>query len=207
MDDHRFSFLFADGAVDDATMHPNIVRRTIDLTSFRFIDEAIDIGNTNRMVSAVASDDGYLVDLERPTSERTGVFVRLQPSTADPTFPLTMKEGPTPNTIDGFRIEGVATSLTLVGDTGSKTVLPVDFASAAVAGAVNDIVYLRYVGAPAKAISADGLALVDVATGTVTTAFDLSGTNGNATGPSADAGWAKGSSRLVLIGVPAAANN
>jgi hypothetical protein len=63
-------------------------------------------------------------------------------------------------------------------------------------------VYLRYVASPAKAISADGLALVDVTKGTVTTAFDLSGTNRDATGPSADAGWATGSSQVVLLGVP-----
>jgi len=201
VDDHRFSFLFADGPLDDERI-PYIVRRTVDLTTFRFVDEAIDIGSTNRMVNAKALDDGYLVDLQRPKSERTGVFVRLEPGAADPSLQLTMKEAPAPNTIDGFRVDGAAKSLTLVGATGVKTVLPAEFASAVVAGAVNNLVYLRYVASPAKAISADGLALVDVAKGTVTTAFDLTGANRDATGPSADAAWANGTSRLLLVGVP-----
>ena len=203
VDDHRFSFLFADGAIDD-TRIPYIIRRTVDLTTFRFVDEAIDIGNTNRMVAAVALDDGYLVDLQRPKSERTGVFVRLAAGATDPTLQLTMNEAPTPNTIDGYRIEGSAKSLTLVGPTGSKTALPGDFSSAAIAGAVNNIVYLRYVASPAKAISADGLALVDASKGTVTTAFDLSGANRDATGPSADGAWAQGASTVLLVGVPTA---
>jgi hypothetical protein len=203
VDDHQFSFLFADGAIDDDRI-PYVIRRTVDLSTFRFVDEAIDIGNTNRMVQAVALGDGYLVDLQRPTSQRTGVFVRLAAGAVDPTLQLTMKEAPTPNTVDGFRIEGNPKSLALVGPTGSKTVLPGDFSSAAVAGAVNNIVYLRYVASPAKAISADGLALVDVAKGTVATAFDLSGTNGDATGPPADSAWAKGSSTVLLMGVPTA---
>ena len=67
--------------------------------------------------------------------------------------------------VDGFRVEGAAKPLALVGATGAKTMLPADFASAAVAGAVNNLVYLRYVASPAKAISADGLALVDVTRG------------------------------------------
>ena len=201
VDDHRFSFLFADGPVDNEQI-PYIVRRTVDLTTFRFVDEAIDIGGTNRMVNASALDDGYLVDLQRPKSERTGVFVQLSPGAADPTLQLAMKEAPAPNTIDGFRVEGAAKPLSLVGATGVKTTLPADFASAAVAGAVKNLVYLRYVAAPAKAISADGLALVDVTKGTVTTAFDLSGTNRDATGPSADGQWANGLSRVVLLGVP-----
>ena len=201
VDDHRFSFLFADGPVDSERI-PYIVRRTVDLTTFRFLDEAIDIGGTNRMVNASALDDGYLVDLQRPKSERTGVFVRLSPGAADPTLQLTMKEAPTPNTIDGFRVEGATKPLSLIGATGAKTTLPADFASAAVAGAVKNLVYLRYVAASAKAISADGLALVDVTKGTVTTAFDLSGTNRDATGPSADAQWATGLSRVVVLGVP-----
>jgi hypothetical protein len=113
-----------------------------------------------------------------------------------------MKEAPAPNTIDGFRVEGAAKSLTLVSATGTKTALPGDFASATVAGAVNNLVYLRYTASTAKAISADGLALVDVTKGTVTTAFDLSGTNGDATGPAADAKWATGTSRVLLVGVP-----
>lgn len=201
VDDHRFSFLFADGPVDDARI-PYIIRRTVDLTTFRFVDEAIDIGSTNRMVNASAHDDGYLVDLQRPASQRTGVFVRLAAGATDTTLQLTMKEAPAPNTIDGFRVESTAKPLALVGATGTKTVLPADFASAVVAGAVNNLVYLRYVASPAKAISADGLALVDVTRGTVTTAFDLSGTNRDATGPSADAAWANGSSQVLLLGVP-----
>ena len=103
------------------------------------------------------------------------MFVRLATGRTDPTLQLTMKEAPVPNTIDGFRVEGAAKPLALVGTTGAKTMLPADFATAAVAGAVNNLVYLRYVASPAKAISADGLALVDVTKGTVTTAFDLSG--------------------------------
>jgi len=201
VDDHRFSFLFADGPVDDGRI-PYVIRRTVDLTTFRFVDEAIDIGSTNRMVNASAHDDGYLVDLQRPASEHTGVFVRLVAGATDTTLQLTMKEAPAPNTIDGFRVEGTAKPLALVGVTGAKTMLPADFASAAVAGAVNNLVYLRYVASPAKAISADGLALVDVTRGTVTTAFDLSGTNRDATGPSADAAWANGSSQVLLLGVP-----
>jgi len=201
VDDHRFSFLFVDGRIGDARI-PYVIRRTVDLATFRFVDEAIDIGSTNRMVAATALDDGYLVDLQRPKSERTGVFVRFAPGAADPTLQLTMKEAPVPNTIDGFRVEGAARALTLLSATGTKTALPGDFASASVAGAVNDLVYLRYVGSPAKAISADGLALVDVSKGTVTTAFDLSGANHEATGPSADAKWATGLSRLFLVGVP-----
>ena len=201
VDDHRFSFLFADGPLDDPRI-PYIIRRTVDLTTFRFVDEAIDIGSTNRMVDASALDDGYLVDLQRPTSERSGVFVRLEASTADPTLQLRTKEAPVPNTIDGFRVDGAAKSLTLVGATGVETTLPADFASAAVAGAAGSLVYLRYVASPVKAISADGLALVDVAKGTVTTAFDLSGASSDATGPSADAAWANGSSSLLLVGVP-----
>jgi hypothetical protein len=201
VDDHRFSFLFADGSVDSERI-PYIVRRTVDLTTFRFVDEAIDIGATNRMVNASVLDDGYLVDLERPKSARTGVFVRLVAGATDPTLQLTMKEAPAPNTIDGFRVESAAKPLALVGTTGAKTMLPAEFASAAVAGAVNNLVYLRYVASPAKAISADGLALVDVTRGTVTTAFDLTGTNRDATGPSADALWANGSSRVLLLGVP-----
>jgi hypothetical protein len=201
VDDHRFSFLFADGPVDNEQI-PYIVRRTVDLTTFRFVDEAIDIGNTNRMVNASVLDDGYLVDLQRPKSERTGVFVQLSPGAADPTLQLTMKEAPAPNTIDGFRVESASKPLSLIGATGVKTTLPADFASAEVAGAVKNLVYLRYVAAPAKAISADGLALVDVTKGTVTTAFDLSGTNRDAIGPSADAQWATGLSRVVLLGVP-----
>ncbi|MEO5842021.1 MAG: hypothetical protein ABIQ73_05085 [Acidimicrobiales bacterium] len=200
VDDHRFSFLFADGPVDGDRI-PYVVRRTVDLTTFRFVDEAIDIGATNRMVNASAFDDGYLVDLQRPKSERTGVFVRLVQGASDPTLQLTMKEAQTPTTIDGFRVDG-AKPLALVGITGVKTMLPGDFASATVAGAVNNLVYLRYVASPAKAISADGLALVDVSKGTVTTAFDLTGTNRDATGPSADAKWANGTSRLLLLGVP-----
>ena len=202
VDDHRFSFLFADGEVDNAQI-PYIIRRTVDLTTFQFVDEAIDIGSTNRLVNASALDDGYLVDLQRPKSERTGVFVRLAPGPTDPTLQLTMKEAPTPNTIDGFRVEGATKPLALVGATGVKTALPADFASAAVAGAVKNLVYLHYVASPAKAISADGLALVDVTKGTVTTAFDLSGTNRDATGPSADARWANGLSPVLLLGVPA----
>ena len=132
------------------------------------------------------------------------MFVRLAAGATDPTLQLTMNEAPTPTTIDGYRIEGNAKSLMLVGPTGSKTALPGDFSSAAVAGAVNNIVYLRYVASPAKAISADGLALVDASKGTVTTAFDLSGTNRDATGPSADGAWAKGSSTVLLMGVPTA---
>jgi len=92
--------------------------------------------------------------------------------------------------------------VTLVGANGTKTTLPADFASATVAGAVNNLVYLRYRAAAAKAISADGLALVDVAKGTVATAFDLSGANRDATGPAADAQWATGSSTVLLVGVP-----
>ena len=201
VDDHSFSFLFADGPIDDATI-PYVVRRTVDLTNFRFADEAIDIGNTNRMVNATAFDDGYLVDLQRPTSERTGVFVRLDRGATDPTLQLTMKESAVPTTIDGFRIDGAAKPLTLVGATGVKTALPGDFATAAVAGAVNNLVYLRYLATNAKAISADGVAVVDVTKGTVATAFDLSGSNPEATGPSADAAWASGSSRLVVVGAP-----
>ena len=201
VDDHRFSFLFVDGRLGDARI-PYVIRRTVDLATFRFVDEAVDIGGTNRMVAATALDDGYLVDLQRPKSERTGVFVRFAAGATDPTLQLTMKEAPVPNTTDGFRVEGAAKALTLVSATGTKTVLPGDFASASVAGAVNNLVYLRYVGAPAKAISADGLALVDVSNGTVTTAFDLSGANHEATGPSADAKWATGMSRLFLVGVP-----
>ncbi|MEO8692658.1 MAG: hypothetical protein ABI658_04025 [Acidimicrobiales bacterium] len=200
VDDHRFSFLFADGAVDGDRI-PYIVRRTVDLTTFRFVDEAIDIGATNRMVNASALDDGYLVDLQRPKSERTGVFVRLEAGATDPTLQLTMKEAPAPTTVDGFKVEA-AKPLALVGTTGAKTMLPADFASASVAGAVNNLVYLRYVASSAKAISADGLALVDVTRGTVTTAFDLTGTNRDATGPSADGLWANGSSRVLLLGVP-----
>ena len=202
VDDHRFSFVFADGPLDD-TRIPYIIRRTVDLTTFRFVDEAVDIGNTNRMVAVTTLDDGYLVDLQRPTSERDGVFVRFQPGASDPTLQLTMKEAPAPNTIDGFRVDGGAKALTLVGANGTKTALPADFASATVAGAVNNLVYLRYTAAAAKAISADGLALVDVSKGTVTTAFDLSGANRDATGPAADAKWATGSSQVLLVGVPA----
>ena len=133
VDDHRFSFLFVDGAVNDDRI-PYVIRRTVDLTTFRFVDEAIDIGSTNRLTNASALDDGYLVDLQRPTSERTGVFVRLETGASDPTLQLTMKEAPTPNTIDGFRIEGAAKPLALVGATGAKTMLPAEFASAAVGG-------------------------------------------------------------------------
>ena len=201
VDDHHFSFLFADGPTDSDRI-PYIVRRTVDLTTFRFTDEAIDIGSTNRMVNASALDDGYLVDLQRPKSERTGVFVRLAPGASDPTMQLTMKEASAPNTVDGFRVDGATKPLSLVGISGVKTTLPSEFTSAAVAGAVNNLVYLQYIGSPAKAISADGLALVDVAKGTVTTAFDLSGTNRDATGPSADGKWANGSSRVLLLGVP-----
>jgi hypothetical protein len=201
IDGHSFSFLFADGAVDDERI-PYIVRRTVDLTNFRFVDEAVDIGNTNRLVNATTLDDGYLVDLQRPTSERQGVFVRLEIGSADPFLQLTMKEGATPATIDGFRIDGSAKPLALVGASGAKTVLPADFASAAVAGAVNDLVYVRYVGASVRAISNDGFAVVDVAKGTVATAFDLSGANRDATGPAADGRWANGSSRAVLVGAP-----
>jgi hypothetical protein len=114
-----------------------------------------------------------------------------------------MRESPAPATIDGFRIDGAAKPLALVGATGAKTVLPPDFASASVAGAVDDLVYLYYVASPAKAISADGLAFVDVTRGTVSTAFDLSGSDRDATGPSADAAWATGASRVRLLGVPA----
>jgi hypothetical protein len=113
-----------------------------------------------------------------------------------------MKEAPAPNTIDGYRVDGAAKSLALVGSSGSKTMLPTDFASAAVAGAVDDVVYLRYVGAQAKAISSDGVALVDMKTGAIATAFDLSGSNRDATGPSADGRWATGSSRALLVGSP-----
>jgi hypothetical protein len=83
-------------------------------------------------------------------------------------------------------------------------VLPTDFASAAVAGAVNDVVYLRYVATNAKAISADGVALVNVRKGTVATAFDLSGASRDATGPAPEGRWANGSSRVVLVGAPTA---
>ena len=203
VDDHSFSFLFADGAIDSARI-PYVVRRTVDLTNFTFVDEAIDIGNTNRMVNATAFDDGYRVDLQRPTSERSGVFVRLERGATDPTLQLTMKEAAAPTTIDGYRVEGASKPLTLVATTGAKTVLPGDFASAAVAGAVGNLVYLRYVGTNAKAISADGVALVDVTKGTVAAAFDLSGTNSEATGPSANAAWASGTSRLVVVGAPTA---
>lgn len=203
VDDHSFSFLFADGPIDDERI-PYIVRRTIDLTNFRFVDEAIDIGNTNRMVNATALDDGYLVDLQRPKSERTGVFVRVERGASDPTLQLTMKEAAAPTTIDGFRVEGTARPLTLIGATGAKTALPGDFATAAVTGAVSNLVYLRYVGTNAKAISADGVALVDVTKGTVATAFDLSGSNPDATGPPANGGWASGKSRLVVVGAPTA---
>jgi hypothetical protein len=201
VDDHTFSFLFADGAIDD-TRIPYIVRRTVDLNDFRFVDEAIDIGNTNRMVNAVALDDGYVVDLQRPKSERQGVFVRLEKGSTDPTLQLTMKEAPTPTTLDGYRVESAAKPLVLVGSSGVKTALPSEFASAAVAGAVNNLVYLRYVATSARAISADGFAVVDVTKGTVATAFDLSGTSGEATGPPADAGWATGASRALLVGAP-----
>jgi hypothetical protein len=201
VDDHRFSFVFADGLLDDARI-PYIIRRTVDLTTFRFVDEAVDIGATNRMVAVTALDDGYLVDLQRPKSERDGVFVRFEAGATDPTLQLTMKESPAPNTIDGFRVEGASKTLTLVGANGTKTTLPADFASATVAGAVNNLVYLRYTATATKAISADGLALVDVAKGTVTTAFDLSGANRDATGPAADAQWATGTSQVVLVGVP-----
>jgi hypothetical protein len=173
------------------------------VTTFRFVDEAVDIGTTNRLTDASALDDGYLVDLQRPRSQRTGVFVRLAPGSTDPTLQLTMKEAPAPNTIDGYRVEGAAQPLALVGATGAKTMLPADFTTAAVAGAVNNLVYLRYVSSPAKAISADGLALVDVTRGTVTTAFDLTGTNREAKGPAAEGGWANGASRVMLLGVPA----
>jgi hypothetical protein len=201
VDDHSFSFLFADGPIDDARI-PYVVRRTVDLTTFRFIDEAIDIGNTNRLVNATAHDDGYVVDLQRPTSQRSGIFVRMHRGASDPLLQLTMKEAPAPNTIDGYRVDGAAKSLALVGSSGSKTMLPTDFASAAVAGAVDDVVYLRYVGAQAKAISSDGVALVDMKTGAIATAFDLSGSNRDATGPSADGRWATGSSRALLVGSP-----
>ena len=204
VDDHSFSFLFADGPVDETARIPYVVRRTVDLTNFSFVDEAIDIGSTNRMVNATAFDDGYRVDLQRPTSERTGVFVRLERGATDPTLQLTMKEAAAPITIDGFRVEGASKPLTLVGTTGAKTLLPGDFATAAVAGAVGNLVYLRYVAASAKAISADGVALVDVTKGTVAAAFDLSGTNPDATGPSANAAWASGASRLVVVGAPTA---
>jgi hypothetical protein len=203
VDDHSFSFLYADGPVDDARI-PYIVRRTVDLATFRFVDEAIDIGNTNRLVNASAVDDGYVVDLQRPTSERQGVFVRMTKGASDPFLQLTMKEAAAPNTVDGFRVDAAVKPLSLVGSTGTKTALPGDFASAAVAGAVNDLVYLRYVGSSAKAISADGVALVDVKSGTVTTAFDLSGTNRDATGPAPEGRWATGASRLVLVGSPTA---
>jgi hypothetical protein len=201
VDDHSFSFVFADGPIDDERI-PYIVRRTVDLTNFRFVDEAVDIGNTNRMVNATALDDGYLVDLQRPKSERTGVFVRFVAGATDPTLQLTMKEATAPNTIDGFRVEGAAKPLTLIGATGAKTALPGDFASAAVAGAVSNLVYLRYVGTNAKAISADGVALVDVTKGTVATAFDLSGSNPDAAGPPANAGWASAKSKIVVVGAP-----
>jgi hypothetical protein len=203
VDDHSFSFLFADGPVDDGRI-PYIVRRTVDVTTFRFVDEAIDIGNTNRLVQASAHDDGYLVDLQRPTSERRGVFVRMEKGASDPFLQLTMKEAPVPNTIDGYRVDGAAKPLALVGASGAKTILPGEFASAAVAGAVNEVVYLHYVANGVRAISADGVALVDVKTGKIATAFDLSGNNRDATGPAVEGRWATGASRIVLVGAPTA---
>ena len=84
-----------------------MIRRTVDLATFRFVDEAVDIGGTNRMVAATALDDGYLVYLQRPQASelacsfasRRGPLIR---AAAD-------NEGtPVPNAIDGFRVEGGA---------------------------------------------------------------------------------------------------
>ncbi|HUP76234.1 MAG TPA: hypothetical protein VM282_24585 [Acidimicrobiales bacterium] len=123
------ALVFVTGACIDDERIPYVIRRTVDLTTFRFVDEAIDIGGTNRLVNAWALDDGYLVDLQGPQSERTGVFVRLATGASDPTLQLTMRESPAPDTIDGFRIDGTAKPLALVGATAAKTMLPADFAS------------------------------------------------------------------------------
>lgn len=193
------SFLWGDGPVSSVASIPYINRRTIDLSTSAFVDETIDIGGSTRMVFAASVGRGYVVDLERPKTESKGVFATLDAAAGGAGLPLKLvprpSEAPHP-----VAVSGAPGALKL---TGQKAVnLPADFERAAIVAIRDNRVYLSYKSKLTAAISSEGLAVVDLASGQIGLAFDHTGSAAGVTGPPvATAPWANGASRLVVLGV------
>ena len=169
-DAQHISFLFADGP-PQANSIPYIGRRTIDLTTMTFVDQTIAFGFGNRVLLAKSVDGGYIVDLVKGSTLREGVHVTLEPSTADPVFPLAATERAAADLIDGFKVTGRPGALRLEG--ASSFDLPADLLKAFVIGADTKYVYLRYNPSSSNPVVAESVALVDRVSGSVDRAFDV----------------------------------